>query len=153
MTTYDLNADGPHSDDNTRHAANAFAESVRVLNHATRTGDGVTYPSTVHDVLGSLRTGMQRMDQLLRQLDQHLVRFDCDEIADSVTGNPGAALGTARVGIDAALEDAIALARHLDEAFNATSGLHLRDQPAVRGGPDIGPDAEADYRDEQDDQP
>lgn len=128
MTTYTLNPDGPHSDDNTRQVANAFAETVRVLNYATRTSDGVTYPSTVHDVLGSLRTGLQRMDQLLRQLNQHLVRFDCDDLDDSTGRGAALTIGTARMEIGDALEAAIDLAGRLDAAFNATSGLYLRDQ-------------------------
>jgi hypothetical protein len=126
MTDYHLNTDGPHSDDYTRHVASAFAESVRVLNYATRTSDGVPHPATLNSVLGELRTGIQRMNQLLRQLDHHLVRFDCDEIADSVTGNPSLTLGTARVDLNDALTDATNLADYLDKAFNDTSGLYLR---------------------------
>jgi hypothetical protein len=127
VADFRLDPDGPHSDDYTRHAANAMSEAVRVLNHATRTSDGVTYPSTVHDVLGSLRTSVQRTEQVLQQLDGHLVRFDRDELADSATGNPSLTLGTARLEIDFAIPAAAKLAGYLDQAFNATSGLYLRD--------------------------
>lgn len=127
MTEYRLNPDGPHSDDYTRHVAQAFAESVRVLNHATRGQDGVPHPATINAILGELRTGMQRTEQLLQQLDGHLVRFDCDELADSVTGMPIFTLGASRVELQDAREHAVALAEHLDHAFNNTAGLYLRD--------------------------
>jgi hypothetical protein len=128
MTDYRLDPDGPHSDDYTRHVASAFAESVRVLNYVTRTSAGVPHPATLNSVLGELRTGIQRMYQLLRQLDRHLVRFDCDELADSIAGSPSLTLGTARVDLNEALTDATNLADYLDKAFNDTSGLYLRDQ-------------------------
>lgn len=126
MTTYRLDSIGPHSDDYTRHVADAFAESVRTLIYATRTEDGVPHPATLNTVLGDLRTGMQRMDQLLRQLDERLVQFDGDDLADS-SGTPGWSLGTARLSLDTARHTAATLARQLDQAFNATSSLYLRD--------------------------
>jgi len=128
MTDYHLNPDGPHSDDYTRYAANAFAETIRVLNYATRTTDGITYPSTVHDVLGSLRTGMQRMEQLLRQLGPHLSRFEDADLADSSGGDPRQAAGLARLSIVQALSSVQAAAAQLDLAFNDTSGLYVRDE-------------------------
>ncbi|WP_433516459.1 hypothetical protein ACQP2T_13355 [Nonomuraea sp. CA-143628] len=127
MADFHLDPDGPHSDDNTRHVANAFAETVRVLNYATRTSDGVTYPSTVHDVLGSLRTGIQRMEQLLQQLGQRLGRFEDGDLADSSGGDPRQAAGDARLSIAEALSSVQAAAVQLDLAFNDTSGLYLRD--------------------------
>lgn len=127
MADFHLSVDGPHSDDYTRHVAQAFAEAVRVLNHATLNRDGVTDPATVHDVLGSLRDGIQRLEQTLHQLDGHLARFDRDDLAHSGGGNPGIALGTAHLGVIDARAEAAPLAAYLDEAYTATSGLYLRD--------------------------
>lgn len=127
MADYRLDPDGPHSDDYTRQVANAFAETVRVLNYATRTNDGVTYPSTVHDVLGSLRTGMQRMDQLLQQLDERLIRFtQSGQLADT-TGDPFTTVNSTLRQIAGLRADAAVMAERLDRAHNATSGLYLRD--------------------------
>lgn len=128
MADYRLDTDGPHSDDYTRQVAQAFAEAVRVLNHATLNRDGVTYPATVHDVLGSLRDGIQRLDQTLHQLNQHLTRFDRDDLAHSGGGDPGIALGTAHLGVIDARAEVAPLAAYLNEAYTATSSLYLRDQ-------------------------
>lgn len=127
MADYRLDTDGPHSDDYTRQVARAFADAVRVLNHATSSRDGVTDPGTVHDVLGSLRTAVQRMDQLLHQLDQHLSRFDRDDLAHSGGGDPGIALGTAHLGVIDARAEVAPLAAYLNEAYTATASLYLRD--------------------------
>jgi hypothetical protein len=128
VADFHLNPAGPHSDDYTRHAAAAFAESVRVLNYATRTSDGMPGPATLNSVLGDLRTGMHRMDQLLRQLHQHLVRFGGENLADSRGRDAEDVAGWARVNIAEAIDRASSCAAHLDRAFNETSGLYLRDQ-------------------------
>lgn len=127
MPDFHLNADGPHSAAYTKQVADALPEAVRVLNRATATSDGVPNPSTAYDVLGALYAAAAGMDQLLRQLDAHLVRFDCDDLADSVTGNPALTLGAARGEVADARQDAANLARHLGHAFNNTSGLYLRE--------------------------
>ncbi|MGW4796137.1 hypothetical protein ACWEPC_27325 [Nonomuraea sp. NPDC004297] len=126
MTDYRLNPDGPHSDDYTRHVAQAFAESVRVLNYATRGRDGVPHPATVNSVLGDLCTGMQRMDQLLRQVRQRLDDFGQLDLADSQGRDVEDAVGWARVSVAEALDRASSCAAHLARAFNDTSGLYLR---------------------------
>jgi hypothetical protein len=153
MADYRLNPDGPHSADYTRHAAQAFAEAVRVLNYATRTRDGVPRPATLNSVLGDLAAGAQRMDQALRQLAERLTDFvGTGQLAD-VSGHDDEVFADVRNLLMDARNASVVLAARLDRAFNATSGLYLRDRPDVRGGPNIGPDAEAGYRDEQDDQP
>ncbi|UBU09993.1 hypothetical protein [Nonomuraea gerenzanensis] len=127
MTTIHLDPDGPHSDTYTRQVAGAFAETVRVLNYATRTQDGVPHPATVNSVLGDLRTGMQRMDQLLRQINQRLRDFGQGDLADSRERDVEDVVGWARVSILEALDRASSCAAHLERAFNDTSGLYLRD--------------------------
>ncbi|MEV0826411.1 hypothetical protein [Nonomuraea rubra] len=127
MTEFRLNPDGPHSDDYTRHVAQAFAESVRVLNYATRTSDGMPEPATLNSVLGDLRTGMHRMDQLLRQVRQRLSDFGQGDLVDSRERDVDEVVGWARVSIAEALDRASSCAAHLDRAFNDTSGLYLRD--------------------------
>jgi hypothetical protein len=128
VSTYRLDPDGPHSDDYTRHVAQALAESVRVLNHATRHRNGVTEPATVNAVLSSLRDGLARMDQMLQQLDTRLVRFaQSGRLADT-SGDPFATVNSTLRQIVGLRADAAVMAERLDRAHNASSGLYLRDQ-------------------------
>lgn len=126
MTDYRLGASGPHSAEHTLHAAEALAEAVRVLNHATRTQEGVPDPQTVHALLGHLHAATAGIDQLLHQLSDNLARFDCDDLADD-SGNAGLALGSARWHLSEARPFAEMLADLLSAAHTATSGLYLRD--------------------------
>lgn len=64
--------DGPHTPNTTAATAAILAEAVRVLNHATlpnRAADTLPYPSDVARLLGHLGTALERLPQLLRQLD------------------------------------------------------------------------------------
>lgn len=127
MTTYRLDPAGPHSDDYTMHVAQAFDEAARVLNHATRDSDGVTDPATVNAILGSLRASAHRLDQMLLQLDARLTHFsDTGQLADT-SGRDREAFEGARVLLVGARDAAVVLAARLDRAFDATSGLYLRD--------------------------
>lgn len=126
MNDYRLDPDGPHSDDYTRHVAQAFAESVRVLNYATRDQDGVPHPATVNAVLGELRTGMQRMDQLLLQVGDRLVRLSLAGRLADTRGDAARAHAEAQRQIELLRTDAAVMAERLNRAFRATSGLYLR---------------------------
>lgn len=122
-----LSAHGPYSAEHTIHAAQVLAESVRVLNHATRTRDGVPDPQTVHTVLGELATAIAGLDQLLPQLTEQLVRFKvAGRLADD-SGDPVLATAFAVMHIDGSTGTAAVLARHLAAAHTATAGLKLRD--------------------------
>ncbi|WP_219466914.1 hypothetical protein [Nonomuraea rhizosphaerae] len=124
-----LNPDGPHSDDYTRAVAAGLTECVRVLNHATLNPDAITYPATVHDVIGHLRTAVQGLDQLLPQLRAQLRRMHDSGRLDSVGGeltSENRVVAT-RWELNAARRRASALAEALRRAHNASSGLYLRD--------------------------
>ncbi|WP_188187975.1 hypothetical protein [Nonomuraea sp. SYSU D8015] len=125
MTTYRLDPDGPHDDDSIRHAAQAFAEAVRVLNHATRNPDALKHPATVHDVLGSLRDGMQRADQMFGQLSNRLTQMAYTGRLRHTHEDPSRAVNEALRQIELLRTDAAVMGERLDRAFNATSGLYL----------------------------
>src|SRR5919202_6696385 len=54
--------------------ADAAAEAVRGLNHATFAGTGYEVPSDVYDVLGQLSTMLARLPQALSQAADWLAR-------------------------------------------------------------------------------
>lgn len=125
VADYRLNPDGPHSDDYTRHVAQALAESIRVLNHATRGPDGITYPGTVYDVLGSLNTAVDGLDQLLRQLYQKLNNMHAaGELGDD-SGHPARELHATKTALTLSRETTRRLSAHLRFAHQTTSGMHL----------------------------
>jgi len=72
--TVTLSTLGPHSPEYTVTVADALAECVRVLNHATRSDDAIGYPGAVYQVLGALYTATGRLPQLLSQLSGWLER-------------------------------------------------------------------------------
>lgn len=146
MTDLHLNIDGPHSDDYTREVVRGLAECVRVLNHATYPGCGVTYPSTVYDVLGSLHATVAGLDQLLRQLDARLVELrDTGRLRDSRDIDPATTITHARQALVDARSLIPTLAHRLGRAHNATAALGLR--VPVRGGPELDKATEAEFRD------
>ncbi|HEU5161148.1 MAG TPA: hypothetical protein VFU43_29400 [Streptosporangiaceae bacterium] len=105
-----LGPDGPHSDTSITAAAEVFAESVRVLSYATRPAmGGVTQPQTVYAVLGSLATGLYRLDQVLVQLGDFMEH----EAAHGRLGND--------LGADPQA-DAVGIRRHLGAATRHAAG-------------------------------
>ncbi len=106
--------DGPHADEHTSGAATLASESVRFLNYATgsHAGQGLEFPSTVYDVLGSLSEAACRLPQLLTQMTAWLDRANAAGLLgmDDRT-SPGDAIAASAV----CLEEAGALARHLGE--------------------------------------
>lgn len=123
-----LAADGPHSDDYTREVAVGFAETVRILNYATRTSDGMPEPATLNSVLNYLSTGMHRMDQLLGQLDDRLRAMAVENRIGDTRSDPFQVVAQVRRQFELLRTDAAVMAERLDRAFNATSGLYLRDE-------------------------
>lgn len=70
----ELRIDGPHSPSYTREVAAAFAEAVRVLNHATRSSaDGLESPADVCAVVGDVQAAVGALPQLLHQLAEFLL--------------------------------------------------------------------------------
>lgn len=125
--TYRLDTSGPHSAEHTLHAADALAESMRVLNHATRARAGVPDPQTVYEVLGRIAFAIAGLDQVLPQLADQMVRFNADSRLADDSDDPVLSLANAQIHLDAATGMATVLARHLAAAHAATSGLYLRD--------------------------
>jgi hypothetical protein len=125
--TFHLNASGPHSAEHTLHAANALAESMRVLNHATRARAGVPDPQTVYEVLGRIAFAIAGLDQVLPQLVEQLARFNADGRLADDSDDPVLPLATAVMHIDAATAMAAIVARQLSAGHTATAGLYLRD--------------------------
>ena len=120
--TVTLNPGGPHSPDYTREAAEAFAESVRVMNHATR-GAGLEYPGDVYDLLGSLKTGVQRLPQLFDQLAQFLfAELEAGRVR-AASGAPGTSVRDAKIALDEATGAANAVLQHLERAHAAVTWL------------------------------
>lgn len=133
-----LSTSGPHSDDYTRELANGLSETVRVLSSATRTGDdGVTRPSTVYDVLGSLHAAAAGLDPMLRRLADQLAAQRAsgrlrERRPDGEQGDQSTAVMAAVQEIAVARRAAGMLAGALGRAQNATSGLYLNDAGSER---------------------
>jgi hypothetical protein len=127
VTSIDLRPDGPHSDDYTETLARAFAEVVRVLNHATgsHAATGLAYPQTVYTITGNLSAGAGGFGQLLTQVAAYLAGAH-GRIAD-VRGDLPGAIAAATGHLDAARTAAAVLARELAAAQTAVSGLYLPD--------------------------
>ena len=104
--------------------AEAGAEAVRALNHATRScADGLVGPADVYDVLGSLATLAARLPQALAQLQAFL---DSETDAGRVrvvdgehVGDPAAAAATCGHWTDTATAAAQALQHALEQAHAA----------------------------------
>ena len=129
-----LHIDGPHSWEYTREVAAAFAEAVRVLNHATLFTDsaGLAYPSDVYHVLGLLADGVDRLPQLLQQLSRFLAaEHKAGRLGEDPDGphHADAAAAVADVGRHLALAgiSARALAGALRLSRAAAVGLHQTD--------------------------
>lgn len=135
MTDYRLDIAGPHSDAYTRYVADALAESVRVLNHATQLPADTRDPATVHHVLGSLHDAVARMDQLLDQLTRRLADLHAAGRIAHDNGNPDSAahaVSSATGSISHARTVIASVSGNLAAAHAATSGLHLRDESETR---------------------
>ncbi len=72
-----LSTGGPHSSEYTRQVAEAAAEAIRVLNHATlnHAAQALRYPADADAVVESLATAAMRLPQLLEQLGYRLAEW------------------------------------------------------------------------------
>ena len=86
-----LNTDGPHSGDYSREVAEAGAEGIRVLNHASiRPASGLDYASDVDSILRNLQSAACRLPQLLHQLAGWLQSLhEAGRLADDRGRDPG----------------------------------------------------------------
>jgi hypothetical protein len=124
----DLNIDGPHSDDYTIEVAQAAREAVRVINHATIFGDGLSMPQTVYAVTGALHETAYEMRQALEQIRVFLDNeHDDGRIATDNDGDPGDAVADfADLGQEAE-EAAYALSDALERMQQIASHFYVRD--------------------------
>lgn len=130
MTELHLNTDGPRSGDYTLTLAAGLEECVRVLNHHTKDADALPDPSTIYSVLGSLHTTVARLDQLLIQLGVRLFRMhDGGQLADDDGGSTAPRLVEAKLALGDCQSLTYALTARLAAAVQATSGLHMTEQP------------------------
>lgn len=109
--------------------ADAAAEAVRALNHATQsTRPGWEYPSDAYDVVGDLLTMTHRLPQLLEQVDAHIRRLaGGDHIRSDRGGNGADEVAAALDGLARASEDAVTMAAALDTVHGALSPLAWKD--------------------------
>jgi hypothetical protein len=120
---------GPHSDEYTTAVAGVFAESVRVLNHATGSADGLAYPQTVYTVLAYLSGGTARLGQLFHQLATFLEDAAAQGLlADDTGTDPLQAVQRARRHLGTAIGHAAVLFAELSAAQNVTTSLYVPDR-------------------------
>ena len=116
---------GPHSPEYTAALANAIADAVRTLNHATlnHPGEALAFPADADAVISALATAMQRVPQLLDQLSGWLTeeyRAGRMQITYGPhAGDPGAATLEARIG----LSEASAIAGQLHAALKGVGAV------------------------------
>ncbi len=105
-------------------AADAAAEAVRALNHATLPAAcGLTGPADVYDVLGALAALAGRLPQALTQL-QGFLDIECEAgrvavVDGDFAGDPVAAVATLAHWFDVTGQ-AVETARHALEQSHAT---------------------------------
>ena len=128
----ELRTDGPHSGAYTREVARAFAETVRVLNHATTAAaGGLDHPQAADVLIGQLAAGARSLNQLCAQISAFIgAQVAAGRLAaDSEPGTRTAA-DTAR----ARLADAAGCARSLAAALEAAHESLSELRPAGPGG-------------------
>ena len=116
---------GPHSPEYSVELANAIAEAVRTLNHATidRRNGALVYPADADAVISALATAMQRLPQLLDQIREWLTEeYRAGRMQVTYgphAGDPGAATLEARIG----LSEASAIAGQLHAALKGVGAV------------------------------
>ncbi|MDP4501005.1 hypothetical protein [Nonomuraea turcica] len=128
MTDYRLDPDGPRTSDYAQQVGEALAESVRVLNHITRSPDAVPNPNTIYTLLGHAHAAIAGFDQLLRQLTERLDAMHADDLVHHDSDIPARAAYavTATAGtLDHCRALAGSLAGGLASAHAHTAALYL----------------------------
>ncbi|NLT53719.1 MAG: hypothetical protein GXX79_03950 [Actinomycetales bacterium] len=117
--------------------ANAAAEAIRSLNHATlRIGDhdpgGYEWPSDVDAVLAELSVMAHRLQQAIWQADRWLRReHDSGRVGHDQGKDVAAVVHATSIALRDAHQDAGALANSLDDARAHTNHLTGTDAAAV----------------------
>jgi hypothetical protein len=113
--------------------ARAAAGAVRSLNHATLGSGGLDWPADAYELIGELTLAAAGLPQLLAQVGRWLAsaleagRLGCDD------GDPGAAVGGARLSLSGARASAAALARDLGQAQQQLAAVHGAPAPQEEG--------------------
>ena len=126
-----LDAGAPADHLYVQEVADAFAESVRVLNHQTLHHEAIMFPSEADGLIREIASGVSRLPQLFAQigawLDQEQaagrIEVPCGEFA----GSSATAVSTARVRLDMASAIAAALHEALGDAASVTCDLAAAD--------------------------
>jgi hypothetical protein len=129
MDVISLDVRGPHSPRYTLHVAWGWAEAGRVLNYATRCSQGLPWPITAYELTSALKTGTQRLPQLLQQTSRFLTsEQDAGRVGDKSGTDPAIAVATAAIALADAITAATTLETALACAQNALTNLY---QPAA----------------------
>ncbi len=122
-----LNASAPPGPDYVLEVAQAFAECVRVMNHATRDHAALEYPHEGDQFLRYLESAVSRLPQLLDQIASWYEREAADGKLTVAGGDwegmPGMAVVALRMRMDAARVEAEQLAADLGSAARVTTDL------------------------------
>lgn len=128
MSTINLNVDGPRDPDYTVQVVDAFAESVRVLNHLTGHPNALMYASTVYRCTGSLQAGVYGLEQLCGQLKDFVAReHRAGRLGLDGGGDPGPAVRTTVAALREAARLADALGHALAAAQSGLGPVHNRE--------------------------
>lgn len=127
MTEITLKTDPPHTPRYTRQLAQAVAETIRCLNHATFPGSGgLEQPADAESVLASLASAMSRMPQLFEQLAAWLAdQAGREDLADSLGRSPADQADIAAVVLLTSRGRVKDLAEGIQHAQAAVTGLYL----------------------------
>lgn len=134
MDVISLHVQGPHSPRYTLHVAWGWAEACRVLNYATQCPEGLPWPVTAYEMTGALRTGVQRLPQLLQQTSRFLTsELGARRAGDKSGADPAIAVASAALALAGAITAACSLEEALACAQNALTNLY---QPATSADTD-----------------
>jgi hypothetical protein len=122
-------ADGPHDPEATIAVAWLTAETIRYLNHATSSDEGVRFASTLYSVAGALSLAAGRIPQLARQMHAWL-KASSGRLANDDQAPISETLTAAGIASQAAADAAVLLALRLGELQN-TLALTSNRTPAA----------------------
>jgi hypothetical protein len=125
-----ITPDGPHSNWGTRAVADGIYEAVRLLNYATSADKrGLTYPSDLYEVYGSLHGAVVLLEQSLDQMaDWNTTQTRAGYVRENAEygdhgGDAGAAAADVQLATAAAVQQVRDLAAVLGKLHAATRGL------------------------------
>ena len=122
-----LDIDAPPSPDYVLEVAEAFAQCVRVMNHATRHHEALEYPAEGDTLLRYLESAVSRLPQLLDQIaswyEQEAADGGLEVVSGDRKGSPAMAAIAIRMRADAARVSAEQLQSDLASLARVTATL------------------------------